>query len=316
MKKIIFVFLLLATNIVIMSAENFEKIQIGDVYYNLNIETMTAEVTSPPTSKYWQSTIDIPSCLEYNGDTYNVTRIGANAFDQCHNLERIRFSEGIVSIGDRAFYKCDKLRSVTLPQSLIRIEGHAFYSCSYFGSIEVPNNVVTIGEYAFSWCQHAKYAIIGNGVTSIGKYAFEKCVELSRVEMGTNVQTINEGAFWHCEALSGILLPSTLTYIGNQGFFYCNNLCPFTCLAVTPPSLGYEVFGGVEKGHLDVPAESVVVYKQTAQWNEFNIWAIEDEEAIDEINDGKTQVKKSLHDAQIYILRGEKAYTLQGQEVK
>jgi len=301
-----------------MSAEILNHIQIGDVYYNLNTENMTAEVTSSNSGYYVKATIDIPAFVEYNDTTFSVTSIGENAFYYCQNLEYIHFPEGLLFIGNYAFYRCEKLRSVIFPESLLTIGGFAFYRCSYFGSIEIPNNVTSIGEYAFAWCSHAKYAIIGDGVLSIERYAFDHCVEMWSATMGKNIRTIGDCAFWHCEALNSITLPSTLTYIGAQGFFYCEQLCPFTCLAVTPPTLGNEVFSGVEKRRLEVPAESVAAYKSAYQWRDFNIDEIYvDDEANENIRyEQDVQTIKVIHNGQVLIKQRDKTYTTNGIEIK
>lgn len=317
MKKLIMLFALM-TYAVCMSAEILSHIQIGDVCYNLDTENMTAEVTSSNSGYYWQTTIDIPASVEYNDLTFNVTSIGDSAFYYCQNLERIHFSEGLLSIGNSAFRKCEKLRSVTFPKSLLTIGGFAFHTCSYFGSIEIPNNVTSIGEYAFAWCQHVRYAIIGDGVITIERYAFAHCVEMISATMGKNIKTIGDCAFWHCEMLNSITLPSTLTYIGTQGFFYCKQLCPFSCLAVTPPTLGNEVFSGVEKRSLEVPSESVTAYKSAYQWKDFNIDEIYiDDEANENIlYKSDKQTRKVVHNGQVLIECGNKTYTTNGIEIK
>ena len=68
---------------------------------------------------------------------------------------------------------------------------------------------------------------------------------------------------------------------------------------------------------LYVPAESINAYKAAEQWKEFNpIQAIQDSEGIDDIIGDKTKRAKFIQNGQIFILRGDKTYTLQGQEVK
>ena len=67
---------------------------------------------------------------------------------------------------------------------------------------------------------------------------------------------------------------------------------------------------------LYVPAESLNAYKSANEWKDFyNILPI-GSQGIEEIVENSSQDGKFIHDGQIYILRGEKVYTLQGQEVK
>ncbi len=85
--------------------------------------------------------------------------------------------------------------------------------------------------------------------------------------------------------------------------------------------MGDGVFEGVEcdKIPLYVSSQCVNAYKLADQWKEFKpILAIgSSEEAIDEVKDNiNVSEQKFIKDGQIYILRGDKTYTLQGQEVK
>ena len=64
-----------------------EKVQIGELYYNLDATNQTAEVTSQNSSApYWSTTIttaNIPSSVTYNSVSYSVTSIGNCAFQLC-----------------------------------------------------------------------------------------------------------------------------------------------------------------------------------------------------------------------------------------
>ena len=76
---------------------------------------------------------------------------------------------------------------------------------------------------------------------------------------------------------------------------------------------------------LYVPEESVDLYIEANVWKDFaNIVAIDDTPTdIENINDEQTNCKTSnneytkvLRDGQIFILRGEKVYTLDGRLVR
>ena len=71
----------------------------------------------------------IPSTIEFDGKTYDVT-----------------------TIEDKAFYECTSLTSITIPSSVTKIGGYAFYYCTSLTSITIPSSVTTIGEEAFSGC--------------------------------------------------------------------------------------------------------------------------------------------------------------------
>lgn len=118
--KIILVFLIMCLVIPsVMSA----KTKIGDLYYNLDSSTLTAEVTyyyynSTSNRNYVSGELTIPETVEYDGKSYSIT-----------------------SVGDYAFYNCSGLTSLTLPNSVISIGYYAFSYCSGLTSLTFPNSV-------------------------------------------------------------------------------------------------------------------------------------------------------------------------------
>ncbi|MCH5230151.1 MAG: hypothetical protein J1F12_09240, partial [Muribaculaceae bacterium] len=68
--------------------------KIGDLYYNLDSSTYTAEVTSySPSSDgnqhYVKGEITIPASVTYDSKIYSVTSIGMSSFDSCTGLTSI-----------------------------------------------------------------------------------------------------------------------------------------------------------------------------------------------------------------------------------
>ena len=106
-------------------------IEIDGIYYNLDNENKTAEVTYQydwnPNNYSGVTNITIPSIISYDGTAYSVT-----------------------SIGDEAFLHCLSLTSITIPNSVTSIGGYAFLYCSSLTSISIPNSVTSIGYKAFS----------------------------------------------------------------------------------------------------------------------------------------------------------------------
>jgi len=131
------------------------------------------------------------------------------------------------------------------------------------------------------------------------------------------VMSIARQSFMPALALESVTIPATITSIGDSAFVNCIVLTSLTSEATTPPNLGENVFAGVDKSiPLYVPGESIALYQAADQWKEFyNMQAIGSPSGIVDANNTSTP-RKVMIDGQIFILRGEKVYTLQGQEVK
>ena len=93
-----------------VSTMAFASVEIDGIYYNLNTENKTAEVTSG--SNKYSGNIIIPSSISYNSETYSVTFIGKDAFYNCDALTSITIPNSITSIGEEAFYYCIDRKSV------------------------------------------------------------------------------------------------------------------------------------------------------------------------------------------------------------
>lgn len=115
-----------------------------------------------------------------------------------------------------------------------------------------------------------KYLILEDGITYIGTYAFYNCINLVSVTFPNSVESMGNYVFQFCSSLTSVTIPQNVTSIGKQSFRGCSGLKWFACKAVTPPTLGSDVFYSVHrKTPMFVPAESNDAYKNAAWWNEF-----------------------------------------------
>lgn len=202
MKKLLTSALLLA---IPMLASAYDAL-IDGIYYNLNTEVKTAEVTYLFNDNGgYSGSYDIPKTIIYDGEEYSVTAIGDKAFQSCHNVS-----------------------SITIPNSVTTIGGMAFYNCNNLIIMDIPNSVTTIGNSAFSGCQGLTSITIPNSVTSIGSYAFQQCLRLTSVTIPNSVTTIGNGVFLGCSNLTSVTLPNSMTCIGNSFFQGCSNLTSIT----------------------------------------------------------------------------------------
>ncbi len=223
-----------------------EKVQIGDLYYNLK-EDKTAEVTYMSHddftyNKGWNiTTADIPASVTYSGTAYSVTSIGRSAFWGCSSLTSVTIPNSVTSIGESAFRGCSSMTSVTIPNSVTSIGAYTFYECSGLASVTIGNSVISIGNNAFEGCSSLTSVTIPNSVTSIGELAFQYCSSLTSVTIPNSVTNIGKGVFSGCSSLTSIEIPNSVTNIGEGAFYYCSGLTSVT-IPNSVTSIGEEAF--------------------------------------------------------------------------
>ena len=277
-----------------------QKVQIGDLYYNLDATNQTAEVTSQNSDyPYWSTTIttaNIPASVTYNSVSYSVTSIGNFAFFCCYRLTSVTIPNTVTSIGNQAFDGCTGLTSIdvasdnsnycsvdgvlfnkdkttlvvfpggkqgayTIPNSVTSIGDHAFFCCYRLTSVTISNSVTSIGRYAFYRCTGLTSVTIPNSVTSIGDMAFGSCSGLTSVTIPNSVTSIGWSAFSGCSSLTSVTIPNSVTSIGDVAFDGCSGLTSVTIEAETPPTLSSAVFVNTNNCPIYVPCGTIDSYK-------------------------------------------------------
>ena len=336
-------------------AHDFE---VDGIYYNKNADETSVTVTYRGNSYYeyydeYSGNVVIPSSVTYSGNTYAVTSIGERAFYECNGLTSITIPNSVTSIGNSAFYFCSGLTSITIPNSVTSIGEGAFSYCYDLTSITIPNSVTSIGEHAFWSCSGlttivvesgntvydsrnncnaivesatntlmfgCKNTIIPNSVTSIGVDAFSYCSGLTSITIPNSVTSIGERAFYECRGLTSVTIGNSVTSIGESAFSFCSGLNLLRCDAVTPPSLGSDVFYYVNQStcNLVVPDQSINQYKAAEQWKDFLNTSDAEMVTVDEsgisVENGAI-VNKSNQQIDVYSISGAKAYSGNDAEI-
>lgn len=187
---------------------------------------------------------DVVLPSSYNGTP--ITKIYANAFEDCDLITSIVVPEGILEIQEYAFYNCEGLAFISLPQSLSIIGNHSFSGCTSLDNIILPNAITTIEEYTFSRCRSLasisfplnltsieSQAFSWTGITSItipenvslnGYLHFSDCDKLVEINLPNTLTSIPAMAFWGCSSLTTINIPQSVQRIKLSAFRECDNL--------------------------------------------------------------------------------------------
>lgn len=233
-----------------------EAVEIDGIYYNLVSKLKTAEVTFNP-DKY-RGDIVIPESIEYDGEKYNVTSIGVNAFYQCSYLNSVIIPSSVKVIDTQAFWGCRALSSVVIPEGVTTIGSSAFWGCRGMKSVTFPVSIVEIGNEAFdycddldiinissleAWCKIKFYdeplydnrrlflnneeivnLVLPDGTKTVPRYAFRGCSSFVSVTLPEGLIKIDEYGFDACSNITTVSLPSSLDTICGSAFGNCKKL--------------------------------------------------------------------------------------------
>lgn len=257
-------------------------------------------------------------------DNYDFSTIYSPWCDYAMRIDSTIIENGVTNIGDFAFAWCEKMKGISIPYSIAKIGEHAFHECDQLRSIQLPNSIDTIGDYAFVWCDHLPSIGIPEGVDYIGLGAFTGCYMLTNFMFPNSCTYIDMSTLSWCTNLKYLKIGDNVTHIGSFAFAWCDKLKVILNYTPIPPIIEEDVFQGLNRSSctLYVPANSIELYKRSMVWEDFIIKDIANAPApystedLAIIEDMHIDTRKILLNGKIFIQRGEKTYTIQGQEVK
>lgn len=150
----------------------------------------------------------IPETVEYNGLTFNVTKIEASSFKNCTKIKRLKINQRLLYIGASAFYGCTNLEAVEVNAN--QLNESAFEYCTSLKTVNV--NVTYILSRAFRDCTHLESATLVD-VMYIYDDAFSNCKQMKWIDFGDKLSKIGSNAFGDCKSLTYLIFPTSLTRI-------------------------------------------------------------------------------------------------------
>ena len=231
MKKKILLVLSMIAALVCLFALCVSAVNIDGLEYSLSNTTMEATLTSANQSCSL-TTVVIPSTVEYEGNSYTVTKINSSAFKGNGTIVSLTTPSTIKSIGTHAFREMSKLEEITINTSaeFTKFEDAEVYSCKSLKKADLSGMVGLIDmgggstyDHTFTYCSSLTEVILPDSLLIIGTNAFNGCSSLANIDLPDGLTTIRGNAFTSC-AFKTVKIPETVTYIGDYAFQSCSNL--------------------------------------------------------------------------------------------
>lgn len=244
---------------------------INGLYYTLYSSSKTAAIVNSTLNQ--EENVIIPSSIEYNGQTYQVTTISDNVFRYA-KMKSVTIPESVKRIGNEAFYYCSNLTSIEIGKNVTSIGNDSFGYCTALTSIKVsednpiydsrdncnaiirtsdntllygclnsfiPDGIVKIQSSAFSHLKIEGDFVVPESVTSIGDEAFCYCTELTSIKLPSKLSSFGHRVFWGCSKIKSISIPEGVTEIGEYSFCECRGLEKVS-LPTTIKTIGFVAF--------------------------------------------------------------------------
>lgn len=181
----------------------------GKLTFTYDNSAKTATVTGADNT---QTSIVIPDKIVCNdsssggtvGETYTVTTIGANAFENFTKMKSISIPNTITNIRYRAFRFCSNLAKIILPDDTNLDSSDIFSFCSNLASVKLPENLKTIPFGTFYKCDKLASIAIPASVTKIAGCAFQSS-GITNITIPSKVSRIEANAFKDCSVLNSIV---------------------------------------------------------------------------------------------------------------
>ena len=277
---------------------------------------------------YRLTSIEIPN---------SVTSIGGGAFAGCYSLTSVIIPDSVTIINFDTFYGCRSLTSVTIGNSVTSIGEMAFYGCTSLRSIEIPNSVTSIENRAFYNCSSLTSLSLGANITSYGYQVFYGCSALTTIyDYRERPAKLGSETFYGVDYFNCTLYvpDGSVDMYKSSGsdwkdFYFIESMASTGDeYTVTYIDKDEELIDSETiKLHLpeapEIEGFSFLGWRPVATFIESNTIVIEavyeSEGGTDlpaEVSVPANPAQKLLRQGNVYILTGDKTYTLTGQAVK
>ena len=258
-----------------------------------------------------------------------VTKIGVHAFDSCYLATSIYLGSSVEEIGDYAFKGCVRVNEITSMNTNAPIAfGNTLTSISPNAYLYVPAGSKRAYQIDPYWSRFNIYEIAAEE-SSLTKDAVT--VEANDDNAIFTWPTNTEAASYSLQITKDGVVFCTLVFNSNgqlTGIAFAPGRngashAPAATMSVAGMSFTVTGLDGASKYAYRLAVTNDASEELVAYSGEFATTGYDGEvnpggnpEGIEDVFTDEHKASKILHNGQIYILRGEKVYTLTGQEVK
>ena len=114
---------------------------VDGIYYRVTDANMVSVIANAEVEAYYTGDVIIPASVTFEEDTFAVTGIEDNAFNDCYDLTSVVIPNTIDSIGEQAFQGCTGLTSVTIGSGVTAIGSKAFNYCNALTTVKCVGTV-------------------------------------------------------------------------------------------------------------------------------------------------------------------------------
>ncbi len=269
----------------------------------------------------------------------NVQTIPAYLCQGMNRLDSIVLPESVTTIGSYAFYSCSALRSINLPAAVNSVGQRAFSSCTSLKEMAFPQGMTVLATSVLEDCTALEQVVIPASVTTINQDAFYNCSALRAIyNYAFTPQTIVARTMYNVNKNTCILyVPMDYIDLYQTKAVWCD----FQNIVGMATDLQFEE-QLVQVSYLK--HDSTLHYMEVQNWQiphapriegfTFLKWQVLPSDLADGIvlravytanqptsapavyTNPANPAEKLIRNGNVYILTGEKEYTITGQQVR
>ena len=277
-KRVAVFILAFIASIVIPVDVSANPVQIGGLYYNLNLVEHTASVAPGAKASDLSEKLIIPLSIEQDNEVYEVTSIEAGAFKGISRFSYLEIPSSVTLIGSEAFSKCLTLEKVKFADSEVPLSVNTSFmeATSTIQEVYLGRYIVSAtSEYVFPFSGSELVSLeISPIIKKIPARLFQGCKKLESVRIPEGIEALGTYCFSSCSSLREVYLPSTLMSVEAEALNHCPLIDNVYVSAMVPPEIDqygfYEALHNKDVTHtLHVLSEAKAAYVSHEVWKQF-----------------------------------------------